>query len=269
MPLIQYACLPTARMEMFYSAMRYPDLAVLDFSMNGHALYNYGSLPWLSEQVVSRQSYSTHMTELDIALGDTGRLRRAAEELREKGFRQAFLMPSSVASVLGLDLKALCEELSGPNFTLFTAPARMDADFFAGSEQLSLALARQFARPEEKAGKSGFCLLGGFFSSASGHDNAYITEAIEGALGIPLAFDNLNPRSILDWRRRSTSLPRKARLRPRGFCKNGLACRILNGFLWARRRRTPRCRASLRSLKRSMCRGRTRFTMRWLCRPGM
>ena len=56
MPLIQYACLPTARMEMFYSAMRYPDLAVLDFSMNGHALYNYGSLPWLSEQVVSRQS---------------------------------------------------------------------------------------------------------------------------------------------------------------------------------------------------------------------
>ena len=109
MPLIQYACLPTARMEMFYSAMRYPDLAVLDFSMNGHALYNYGSLPWLSEQVVSRQSYSTHMTELDIALGDTGRLRRAAEELREKGFRQAFLMPSSVASVLGLDLKALCE----------------------------------------------------------------------------------------------------------------------------------------------------------------
>lgn len=205
MPLIQYACLPTARMEMFYSAMRYPDLAVLDFSMNGHALYNYGSLPWLSEQVVSRQSYSTHMTELDIALGDTGRLRRAAEELREKGFRQAFLMPSSVASVLGLDLKALCEELSGPNFTLFTAPARMDADFFAGSEQLSLALARQFARPEEKAGKSGFCLLGGFFSSASGHDNTYITEAIEGALGIPLAFDNLNPRSILDWRRAATA----------------------------------------------------------------
>ena len=68
MPLIQYACLPTARMEMFYSAMRYPDLAVLDFSMNGHALYNYGSLPWLSEQVVSRQSYSTHMTELDLSL---------------------------------------------------------------------------------------------------------------------------------------------------------------------------------------------------------
>ena len=67
------------------------------------------------------------------------------------------------------------------------------------------ALARQFARPEEKAGKSGFCLLGGFFSSASGHDNAYITEAIEGALGIPLAFDNLNPRSILDWRRAATA----------------------------------------------------------------
>ena len=44
MPLIQYACLPTARMEMFYSAMRYPDLAVLDFSMNGHRAENERTL---------------------------------------------------------------------------------------------------------------------------------------------------------------------------------------------------------------------------------
>ena len=44
MPLNKYAAFPSARMEAFYLASRYRDLAIIDFSTNGHGVYNYGHL---------------------------------------------------------------------------------------------------------------------------------------------------------------------------------------------------------------------------------
>lgn len=199
MPLIQQACLPTARMEMFYAAMRYPDLAVLDASMNGHALYNYGSLPWLSEQAASTEAYSVHLTEMDLAMGDMGKLRLAAEEIRDKGFRHAFLMPSAAASVLGLRPEDMCAEISESGVSFFSAPVPPDADFFEGSERLLSALACAFSQNENRM--RGFCLLGGFFSDAAGHEHGRIAEHIKSVFHIPLLFDNLNPLSVTDWRR--------------------------------------------------------------------
>ena len=112
MPLKKYISLPTARMQMAYSLSQYRDVAVLDFSTAGHGVFHYGHLPWIQPLPQNENLYTTHLTEIDLALGDNSRLVSAVEELAERGYTNLFLLPSSLGSVLGFDLQAMAEELS-------------------------------------------------------------------------------------------------------------------------------------------------------------
>lgn len=202
MSLIKYAAFPTARMSVFYMASDYADLAVIDFSTNGHGLYNYGHLPRLNPSVpyvLGKRIYSVHLTEVDIALGDTSRLFLAVEEAMNAGFRNVLLMPSSIAAVIGFDLDAYADEASRKfGINVFAVHAGLSDDFYIGSERFLQAAAKTFCKSSAKSDKT-YNLLGGSPSWQAKASHRALNEALEKRVGLVNLFDNLNSSEIIAW----------------------------------------------------------------------
>ncbi len=198
MPVKKYAATPTARMQTLYAAAQYKDLAVLDFSTGGHGVYNNGHLPWITPWSEKTNIFSTHITEVDISLGDTSRLSRAAEELKQLGYKNIYLMPSSLASVLGFDLSALAAEISDTlGINAFTVPSRLNDDFYAGVGAFTLALAKNYGS-EQPVKKSGFNLLGGI-TGQDEQNHRYLRELISRRLKIKPNFDTMAAVGTSEW----------------------------------------------------------------------
>lgn len=206
MPLIKYAAMPTARTETLNAAVNYGDLAVLDFSTNGHGVYNFGNLTRLFPFPEAKNIFSTHITEVDIALGDVKRLKKAVKELAQNGYKNIFIMPSSLASVLGFDLESYAEEISAEfGVNAFTCAARLDDDCFIGAKEFLSKLTETFCVADKNAEKSGFNLLGGRYTVENAQNNAYLSELIEREIGLDLKFDSLNVKELSDWKKASTA----------------------------------------------------------------
>lgn len=202
MPLVKYAALPTARMSIFYAAVVYRDLAVIDFSTNGHGLYNYGHLlrlqPFFPDNAAAR-IFSTHITEVDIALGDRSRLDNAIREATEAGFRHILLMPSSIAAVLGFDLESDAVRLSRDfGVDVFTVPAGLNTDFYAGQTAFLLAMSRHFCGDGNGAHRD-YQLLGGAPSLQARRSHDALSALLKDRLGLACGFDSLNATSVEDW----------------------------------------------------------------------
>lgn len=202
MSLIKYAALPTARMSVFYIASNYTDLAIIDFSTSGHGLYNYGHLPRLSPSVpydLEKRIYSVHLTEVDIALGDTSRLFLAVEEAKNAGFKNVLLLPSSIAAVIGFDLDAYADEASRKyGVNVFAVHTDLSDDFYVGSWCFMLTAARTFCKSAAKSDKT-FNLLGGSPSWQAKASHRALSGALEKRLGLDCVFDNLNIGEINAW----------------------------------------------------------------------
>lgn len=205
MPLIKYAALPTARMSIFCSASGYRDLAIVDFSTHGHGLYNYGHLLRLQpllEENTEKRIFSTHLTEAEIALGDTSRLFRGVKEAADAGYRHVLLLPSAIAAVLGLDLEGYAAELSAAfGISVFTVPAGLNDDFYKGREQFSLTMANLFCTKENARPRPVYNLLGGDPSWQARQNHAALASLLKERLGLSCNFDNLNSNTVEDWNR--------------------------------------------------------------------
>ena len=96
--------------------------------MRKHHIFQHRSLrlqPFFPDNAAAR-IFSTHITEVDIALGDRSRLDNAIREAVEAGFRHILLMPSSIAAVLGFDLESDAVRLSRDfGVDVFTVPAAL------------------------------------------------------------------------------------------------------------------------------------------------
>ncbi len=201
MPLIKYAALPTARMSVFYLASYYKDIAVVDFSTSGHALYNYGHLNRLEPLLenADRRIFSTHLSEVDIALGDTKRLYKATEEAVNSGYTNILLMPSSIASTLGLDLESYANELSNTfNVNVFTVNVGLNDDYYKGREDYLMSM-RRFCKDRDSSKSNTYNLLGGTPSYVARQNHKAIADLIKGRLNIECNFDNLNASRACDW----------------------------------------------------------------------
>ena len=111
MPLKKLFCLPSARSAMYYCAVQFKDLAILDRSTFGHALYNYGHLTRLATRFEGSNAFSTHLTQAEIIFGDDSRFFNAVGELAERGsYHGVFVLPNVIGGVLGKDLSAMAEE---------------------------------------------------------------------------------------------------------------------------------------------------------------
>ena len=87
------------------------DAVVIEYGCMGHMMYGRMFLNKAGVSGVAK-TYSTHIDEADISLGDTNRLNRAIAEIVEKDKPKViFLLPSSVPEVIGTDLLAISREL--------------------------------------------------------------------------------------------------------------------------------------------------------------
>lgn len=205
MPVIKYAALPTARIEAYNHAIQYKDIAVLDFSTQGHGVYNFGNLTRLEPLPISKSAFCAHITEVDIALGNLAKLKNAVQQLVSQGYKNIYLMPSSLASVLGFDLSSYAEECSAEfGVNVFTSQSRLHDDCFVGAQEILYSLS-DFATDSAKD-KSGFNLLGGRYTKENRDNHIYIAKVIEEQLGLQLKFDSLNAISVSEWNKVSEAL---------------------------------------------------------------
>lgn len=192
--------MPCARMAICYHGAFYRDLAVLDFSTCGHGLYNYGHLSRLSSAPEIGPIYTTHLTEVDIALGDFSRLDRAVSELKEKGYKHIFLLPSSLGSVLGFDLESAATELSAKyGVEILFTEAGLDDDFYVGEERVLSAFAKRIIGGKRSIRKGSFAVIGGGFTHNARIINASVSELAEKTFGLTCVFDNLNAENLEEW----------------------------------------------------------------------
>lgn len=100
----------SSRMGMLFILLQVKGLAILEYGSMGHTLYQYKDA-YLRGIDIQANCYSTHLSEYDIALGDTQRLHDAINQLLTKEEVEAvILLPSSIGEMVGIDLQAEIEQ---------------------------------------------------------------------------------------------------------------------------------------------------------------
>lgn len=164
------------------------DSVVLEYGCMGHMMY--GRM-FLNKAGVSglAKTYSTHINEADISLGDTNRIDRAIAEIVEKDKPKViFLLPSSVPEVIGTDLWAISKELQTQYPDMPIIPLKyggFDILGYKGVQEALLLLAKTLPIDIEKSSEPKFNIIGScadmFRFQADAEE---ICRMIEGAFGI-------------------------------------------------------------------------------------
>jgi nitrogenase molybdenum-iron protein alpha/beta subunit len=153
----------SGRMGTLWTLASIRDSALIEYGCMGHMLY--GRI-FLHRAGISEgcKLYSTHIDETDISLGDTGRLSRAIAEIIECDKPKiVFLLPSSVPTVIGTDLLALCKELQleYPSVPLLPfGHGGFDVYGYRGVQEALLLLAKTLSVDIEKTKLPTFNIIG-------------------------------------------------------------------------------------------------------------
>lgn len=137
--------------------------ALVEYGCMGHMLYGRVFLEQVGV-VDACRLYSTHIDETDISLGDTGRLHRTIAEIIERDHPEiVFLLPSSVPTVIGTDLPAICRELQldFPAVPLLPFGAGgFDVFGYQGVREALLLLVRTLPRQTERTAQPTYNIIG-------------------------------------------------------------------------------------------------------------
>ncbi|MBP3886575.1 MAG: hypothetical protein J6F30_02810 [Cellulosilyticum sp.] len=111
MEMYKYMPLPSGRRGLLWTLASIQDACILEFGPAGtthYAVEGIGSL----NAAEGAKVYSTHMEEKDVTFGKMDTLEKAIVELDENvAPKYIFVMASSIASIIGADVKATCEAL--------------------------------------------------------------------------------------------------------------------------------------------------------------
>lgn len=178
----------SGRMGILRTLASIRDSVVIEYGCMGHMMY--GRM-FLNRAGVSgaAKTYSTHIDETDISLGDTTRINRTIAEIVEKDKPKAiFLLPSSVPEVIGTDLSAICRELQPEYPDIPLIPFRyggFDVFGYKGVQETLLLLAKTLPRDVEKSKQKTFNIIGScadlFRFEADANE---IIRIMEGAFGM-------------------------------------------------------------------------------------
>lgn len=178
----------SGRMGILRTIASIRDSVVIEYGCMGHMMY--GRM-FLNKAGVSggAKTYSTHIDEADISLGDTNRLNRTIAEIVEKDKPKIiFLLPSSVPEVIGTDLIAITRELQPQYPDIPIIPFKyggFDVFGYRGIQEALLLLAKTLPIDREKSLEPKFNIIGScadlFRFQADAEE---ITRIMEGAFGI-------------------------------------------------------------------------------------
>lgn len=189
MPLIKYGTVPSARHNLYKQLELVDDLALLELSGKGHALYNLGhnSLLHIKHKKVDNL-FSLPLTDTEIALSDYSRVDDMIETIIDRGYKKVFLMPSAIAELTNFDYENFKYNIEG-KFDIEVKYRSMRSDNSA-ENYLDEFIAK--ASKVENVKKEGFAVLGSVFSYESRRDAKYIKDFIESKYGEKCIFSNLD-----------------------------------------------------------------------------
>ena len=178
----------SGRMGTLWTLASIRDAALIEYGCMGHM--QYGRM-FLNQAGISQgcKLYSTHIDETDISLGDTNRLNRAIAQIVERDKPKIiFLLPSSVPTVIGTDLVAICEELQPeyPNVTLLPfGYGGFDTCGHRGVQEALLLLTKILPKDIEKTQEPTFNIIGSCADLFRFHADAEeLIRIVEGAFGM-------------------------------------------------------------------------------------
>ena len=108
MSLVRFLPTPLDRMGIIWSLLAVQGAIVLEYGPAGTTHYSLGLYGGLGLRFQNRM-FTTHMSEDDVVMGDVTRLEDAIVEL-DKNYapKVIFVVASSVAAVIGTDIKGVC-----------------------------------------------------------------------------------------------------------------------------------------------------------------
>ncbi|WP_033052670.1 nitrogenase component 1, partial [Clostridium botulinum] len=178
----------SGRMGVLWTLASIRDAALIEYGCMGHM--QYGRM-FLNQAGISKgcKLYSTHIDETDISLGDTRRLNSTIDQIVERDKPKIiFLLPSSVPTVIGTDLMAICEELQPeyPDVTLLPfGYGGFDIDGHRGVQEALLLLAKTLPKDVEKTEEPTFNIIGSCADLFRFHADAEeIIRIMKGAFGM-------------------------------------------------------------------------------------
>ena len=149
MSLCRYLPTPSDRMAAMWTLLGVSDAVILEYGPAGTTHY---CMSFYGEMGLSPDNslFTTHMSEDDVVMGDVTRLEQALRELdREYRPRLIFVVASSIASVIGTDVRGVCRymqpELHARLVVIEGGGFR--GDYTVGLRETYPALVEAMARP--------------------------------------------------------------------------------------------------------------------------
>ena len=108
MSLTRFLPTPSDRMGILWSLLALENCVILEYGPAGTTHFSIGLFHELGENQQNRL-FTTHMSEDDVVMGDVTRLEKAILEI-DQNFapKVIFVVASSVAAVIGTDIKGVC-----------------------------------------------------------------------------------------------------------------------------------------------------------------
>lgn len=133
MGLNKYFTLKSARMALYNKFALMDDLAIIEISTSGHGVYNYGDLAYKYPSKIKNNLYTTSINEVELSIGDFTKVINAIKEAIKDGYKNIFLLPSSLVLMLGIDLKLLANKYKNMfNINVFTINVKMHETYYSG-----------------------------------------------------------------------------------------------------------------------------------------
>ncbi len=149
MSLTRYLPLPSDRMGAIWNLLGIEDSIVLEY---GPAGTTHFSMSLYGELGVDRENsiFTTHMSEDDVVMGDVTRLEEAIVEIdRSYAPKVIFVVGSSIAAVIGTDVKGVCTYMQDKVSARLIAfdQGGFRGDYTVGNEAVWSLLTRELVKP--------------------------------------------------------------------------------------------------------------------------
>ena len=195
MPLIKNGIVPSVRHNLYKQLELITDLALLDLSGKGHALYNLGHNSLLHiKQPNSDNLFSLPLTDAEVAVSNFDRVYKEIETILDKGYKNLFLMPSAIAKLTNFDYEQLRFNIIEKfNLNVFYLADSDEKTFLTNTIFNLNSQANRTNNP-----KDGFSILTLVFSYESKRDARYVKHFIETTYDVKCVFSNAERFNLYD-----------------------------------------------------------------------
>ena len=189
MSLTRFLPTPSDRMGILRSLLALENCVILEYGPAGTTHFSIGLFHELGENQQNRL-FTTHMSEDDVVMGDVTRLEKAILEI-DQNFapKVIFVVASSVAAVIGTDIKGVCSYMQERVQARLIAfdQGGFRGDYCAGVMETGKLLAQEVALENPEVQENKVNLLGfsmGSYRAAS--DYRQLTYLLERAFGFQI-----------------------------------------------------------------------------------